>query len=228
MATSGNTSWELTRDQIIKGAMQIVGALAKGQEPDTEDTLDGSRMLNGVLALCNADGMPLWKRTTETVTLISGQSAYTIPKAMKINDVFLQEISTGASYSLQWQNLQNFLDQFSDTPTTPATWTTDQLLQGTILKVWPTPDATTVTYKRLQIVYQKEFDGMFSASDTLDFPAYWTDPIMYQLAVRMAPVYGLPVADRTALLREASMYYDVAKNFTPEDSSLFFQIDRRR
>lgn len=226
MSTSNNTNWELNRDQLIKGAMQIVGALAKGQAPDAEDIADGTRMLNGVLALASADGMPLWKRNVRTIPLVSGQRDYLLADVLKVTDVFLQDVN-GGGYNLMWSSLQDFLDSYSSTASTPSMWTTDQQIKGTILKVWPTASDQTITTKSLQIVIQEKFDGMFSATDTLDFPSYWTDPIMYQLAVRMAPVYGLPVSDRTALLREAQMYYELAKDFTPEESSIYFQVERR-
>lgn len=99
-------------------------------------------------------------------------------------------------------------------------------IQNGTLKVWPTPDATTATNYSLVAIVQKEFDGFFSATDTPDFPPYWTDALTYALAVRLAPEFGVPLQDRNLLIKEAEAYRKMANDFGDDGGSIFFQVDR--
>ena len=65
MATSGNTSWELTRDQLVTAAYKKLAYLAEGQTLSAEALADGVEAMNGVITLLETEGMPLWKRTTQ-------------------------------------------------------------------------------------------------------------------------------------------------------------------
>jgi len=49
MSTSGNTSYEATRDSLIAAAMRKCGALSKGESPDSEDLTNGTEALNGIV-----------------------------------------------------------------------------------------------------------------------------------------------------------------------------------
>ena len=68
---------------------------------------------------------------------------------------------------------------------------------------------------------------MVSASDTLDFPAYWTPAIVYKLAVLLAPEWGAPMNDRQQLKAEAQEYWNMAKGMGDEDGSLFIQPEKQ-
>ena len=91
--------------------------------------------------------------------------------------------------------------------------------------MWPTPDTTTAADYSRTAVYQKKFDGMFSATDTIDFPSYWTQGIIYKLAYALAPEVGLPLQDRTLLKAEADEAIAAASDYGDEDGSFFVQPD---
>jgi len=78
MSTSGNTSYEATRDSLIAAAMRKCGALSKGESPDSEDLTNGTEALNGIVTRFATLGMPLWKRIELAVTLVAGTANYTI------------------------------------------------------------------------------------------------------------------------------------------------------
>lgn len=69
--------------------------------------------------------------------------------------------------------------------------------------------------------------GMTSVfvGDNLDFPAYWTEAVIYGLTYRLAPEYGVPLQDRQTLAAEAKRFLDEALEYSTEDSSLFIQPD---
>lgn len=75
----------------------------------------------------------------------------------------------------------------------------------------------------LEIYMQSPFDDIDSSSDNVAFPNVWYEAIIYNLADRLAPEYGLPL-DRHAVLKgEASAFYAIAEEATTESASIFFQ-----
>jgi hypothetical protein len=224
MATSGNTSWELQRNDIIAAAMRKIGALAKGQTPDTEDYTNGAQALNSLISLFSTDGMPLWKRMETTVALVDGTASYTLTSSLKLTQVVLRSITSSVQYELTRKSLYDF-NALPDTDGMPVHYTYSPGISDGTLRLWPTPDSSSATEYEVIAVYQKEFDGFFTATDTPDFPPYWTDALIYGLAVRLAPEFGLPLNDRNLLIKEAEMYKKMAADYGDEDESIYFQPD---
>jgi len=227
MGTSGNTLWELTRDQSIANAFAKIGIPGEGNTLSASQISDGATALNMVVAMAVTDGMPLWKRTIETVTPSTTSQVYTISNAIKIAGVFLRD-SSGVEYELQNKSLYDFLKLPRDSIGVPVHWSYQPSIQGGTVSIWPTTsDSSTVTNKTIKIVYQKEFDGFTAASETFDFPAYWLPALVYKTAVLLAPEYGVPKEDREALRQEATEYWKRASDYGDEDGSFFIQPETR-
>lgn len=225
MSTSGNTSWELQRNDIIAAAMRKIGALGKGQTPDTEDYTNASQALNSLVSLFATEGMPLWKRTELSIPLVAATQNYTLASSLKLAQMILKSTSSSTQYELTEKSLYDF-NQLPTESGTPVHYTYIPGLSDGVVRLWPTPDVSAATDYSLIAVYQKEFDGFFSATDTPDFPPYWTDALIYGLAVRLAPEYGLPLNDRNLLLKEAEVYKKTASDYGDEDGSIYFQPER--
>ena len=86
MATSGSTDFSVSRDDIIKRALRLLGVLAQGEEPTADQTTEAALALNGLVKAWAADGMPLWAIKERTVTLVADQASYTLdtPKPLKV------------------------------------------------------------------------------------------------------------------------------------------------
>ena len=229
MATSGNTSWELQRDDIIKSALRKLGALAKGQTPSTEDYTDATTALNSLIqTLATTKGMPLWKRVEIQFTPVLNQTTYSVPTDLKVLQVYLSDDASGTLFELTQKALYDINRMPNSTTGQAVHYYLDSNLNTTDIVLWPKPDQGMVDNKTINAVYQKEFDGFISSTDTPDFPTYWTDALIYNLAVRLAPEFGLPLQDRQMLMQEAKMYTDAAEGYGGDDSSWFFQPDVRR
>ena len=227
MATSGNTSWELTRDQLVVRAFAKLGIPGEDNALIAAQKEAGQEALNAVIALAVTDGMPLWKRTTSQVTPSTTSQVYTVSDAVKITTVYIRD-SSGVQYELVNKSLYDFMRLPRGSIGVPVHWTWQADIQGGTVSIWPlTSDSSTVSTKTLQIVYQKEFDGFTAASETLDFPAYWTAAIVYQTALMLAPEYGLPLQDRQELKSQAQMYWAQASGYGDEGGSLFIQPEKR-
>jgi len=81
MSTSGTTSFARTRDQIVKGAMRLIGVLGAGTVQTAEEISDGAEALNMMVKSWEADGLHLWTETEATLFCAKGQTSYTFPGA---------------------------------------------------------------------------------------------------------------------------------------------------
>lgn len=229
MATSGNTTWQLTRNTIIEAALRKLGVLAEGVTANSTQLATGSEALNGVVALFQTKGMPLWKRTSQVVPLVVGQPNYTITDGVKVAQVVLQYLSSSTQYELIEKSLYDFNQLPQGTINAGLTvhyYFQPGLSDGT-LGIWPVPDTGAAATTQLVVVKQKKFDGFFAADETPDFPAYYTKAIIYSLACDLAPEYGVPLSDRQALRTEAREFTDEAFDYGDEDGSLYFQPSPR-
>lgn len=227
MSTSGITTWELTRDEIISASLRKLGVLAEQQTASTEQITTGAQALNSLITFFQTKGMPLWKRTTQTITLVLGQQTYTITEVVKVPQVVLLFTTGATQYELIEKSLYDFNQLPSGAPNagTPVHYYFQPGLANGTLGIWPAPDAGAVTNNQLSVVKQKKFDGFFAAGETPDFPSYYTDALVYTLAVRLAPEYGVPLQDRQMLRSEADEYTKAVFDYGDEDGSLYLMPD---
>lgn len=231
MTTSNQTIGELTRDNIISAAMRKIGALAKGQTPDAEDLSNGQSALNAMLMTFQTAGMPLWKLTKYTLTLNSGQSSYNIgmgeaisvPYPLKLHQVLRVPTATGTPVALEQKSIYEYTKLPTNSSGTPVSYSYIPEINAGTLRIWPTPGTTDASQYTLDLWYQKPFDMFTSASETVDFPQYWQEAVIYGLGLRLAPEFGLSLEDRARLEKEASYFYDQALGFGTEDASFFIQ-----
>lgn len=229
MATSGNISWELNRNELITRAYAKIGIPGEDNSLSATQITDGAESLNAVIALAVTDGMPLWKRTSVILTPSASSQIYSLTGAVKVAQVLIKDTTSGGQYDLKEKSLYDFNRLPQGSIGLPVHYTFVPTINSTgTLSIWPlTSDTGTISSKQIIAVYQKEFDGFTAASETLDFPAYWTLAIVYKTALLLSPENGVPIADRTALAQEASTYWKLAADYGDEDGSLYIQPNKR-
>ena len=73
-----SSTYTVTRDQIITLALRKLGVLEIGSTPDP-DTIDNAAMsLNLLIKQMSTDGLKLWKISELIISLVSGQTSYTL------------------------------------------------------------------------------------------------------------------------------------------------------
>lgn len=75
MATSGSYDFSITRDQLIDLAHQHVGLIGEGESASSSQVTEASRLLNMIVKLRAADGMPLWALKRGYVLPFTGASS---------------------------------------------------------------------------------------------------------------------------------------------------------
>lgn len=236
MSTSGTTSYSTTRDDIIKRALRLVGALAQGETPTPDQVTEAATALNGLVKAWQADGMPLWAIKSYSVPLTATVASYRIgvgqtvatPKPLKITQAYNHNTSSNVDIPMRVLTRQeyNMLGNKTSAGNPIQVFYDPQRDYGD-LYVFPVPSATDAASNVITITYQRPFEDFDASTDTPDFPQEWFDAVTYGLATRLAPEYGLPIPDRKTLWQEMTIIKQDALNFGLEEGSLFFQVDRR-
>lgn len=231
MTTSGQTIIEMNRDSLCAAALRKIGAIALDQTPSATEVTNASEALNNLVAEYQTLGMPLWARKNSVVTMVAGTSSYTIGVGQTVNIPFPLKIlqawtvaSAGGSIQEIWPNA---IDVFNRLPTAnasgiPSQYNYQPFINYGTLRLWPSPDTTTVANRVLHISYMYPFEGFTSSSDTPYFPREWNNALVYGLTDLLAPEYGVPLNDRGMFKKEAKDHLEIALDFGMENASITF------
>lgn len=236
MTTSGVATFNVTRDQLITGALRMIGAIAQGETPTATQITEAAEALNMMIKAYEADGMPLWGLTEYAVTLTNGVNSYNIgsgktidiPKPLKVIQAWNRDSTSLVDIPMRIITKQEYNILGNKTTSgNPIQIYYEPLLDYGVLHVFPTPDTTSATKNKVYLVYQRPFEDFLASGDTPDFPQEWLEALKYGLAARLAPEYGMPLEQRQFLNREAGDLKAVALGFGTEEGSIFFGVERR-
>lgn len=236
MATSGSTNFNVTRDQLIAGALRLCGVIAEGEVASTEQTNNGAEALNMLVKRLMADGMPLWAMKQYNVPLVSGQQVYTIGVGEAVNTAkplrVVQAYNHATSGSIDIPMRVITRDEYNKLGNKTSSGNPIQIFYEPLnevgkLYVFPVPDSTAASQNVITIVYQRPFEDFDSSTDTPDFPQEWLEAIKYLLATRLAGEYQTPVVVRQQLLSEAANLRETALSMGTEEGSFYFGADIR-
>lgn len=231
MTVSSTTNFNLTSDQLVAAAMRKLAVIGDGQSPSATQLTNGTQALNAMLKGFTTKGMPLWV-ISETSITPTASATYTmgvgqtinIPAPLKVTQVLRRTSSTSVPLTVKSHYDYNLLSNFTN-PGVPTSYWYEPLNQTGVLHVWPLPDTATIASSTLVVVYQRPFFDMVSGADTLDFPPYWHEAVIYGLAHRLSPEFGIPLQDRQLLAKEADYFLSEALSFGTEEGSMFLAPD---
>jgi hypothetical protein len=236
MTTSASTNFSVSRDDLIKGALRKIGVVPQGEVPTTDQITEGAFALNLMVKAWQADGMPLWALRTTPIPLTATVNTYTIgtgktvstDKPLKVIRAWNHDVNSNIDIPMRILTKQEYDILGNKTSSgNPIQLYYAPLLNSGEIKVFPTPSTTEVTNNTIYIVYQRPFEDFDASTDEPDFPQEWYDAVLYGLAVRLAPEYGLPIDQRQVLGREAADIKLAALSFGTEEGSMYLQVDRR-
>ena len=103
MATSGSYDFSMNRDDIIKRALRLAGALAQGETPTTDQVTEAAIALNSLVKAWQTDGLQLWALKEKTVTLVANQIEYplTTPKALRVLQAFNRNLTSSVDIPMR-------------------------------------------------------------------------------------------------------------------------------
>lgn len=236
MSTSNSTDFSTSRNNLILGALRILGVIAQGETATTDMITEASEALNMLVKAWEADGMPLWAIKEYSVPLTAVTSSYRIgvgqtintPKPLKIIQAYLHNTSTNVDIPMRIITRQeyNILGNKTSSGAPIQIFYDPQRVYGD-LNVFPVPGITEASTYTIRIVYQRPYEDFDTSTDEPDFPQEWFDALKFGLASRLAPEYGVPIQDRQDIKSTAAQLKAEALSFGTEEGSLYFGVERR-
>lgn len=240
MAISGDSSWNMTRDSIVNAAFRKIGVVSDGATATATQLVNAQEALNNIVFSLYAQGMPVWAMTTTYFTLTQGQYQYpvglgigtgnlNIPAPLKVTQAWNLDVTDPNNtyripMNIYTQYNYNLLNAPQDQGYPVQFWYQPGNQTGTI-NIWPAPDQFSALYRQIWFVYQRPFDQFDAGTDTPDFPQVWLEPLIYSLAHRLSPEFGLPLAEQDKLNETANALITNALSFGTEEGSFFIQPD---
>ena len=240
MTISGQANWTLTRDQIINAALRKLGILVDGASTTTTQQTTAQEALNNLIFSLYAQGMPIWAMTTTYFTTTQGQTAYPVGTSLgtgnlniiaplKITQAWNLDVTDPNNtyripMNIYTQYNYNLLNAPNNQGYPIHLWYQPGNQAGTI-NIWPAPDAYSAAHRQIWFVYQRPFDQFNASTDTPDFPQVWLEPLVYALAHRLGPEYGIPLSELDKFDQMSQSLIQNALQFGTEEGALFIQPD---
>lgn len=229
MALSNSTNFSTSRDELIKGALRIVGAISQGEVPTTAQIDEASPALNMLVKAWQVDGMQLWVTKEYELTLVNNTTEYTVDKFLRVIQAYNHNVVTNVDIPMVLVTREDYNRLGNKT----SSGNPIQLLHipnrvDSTIKVFPSPDTISATNNKIVLVYQKAFDDFDNSADEPEFPSEWFDALKFALAHRLAPEYGMNVNDRKQLLAEAVLLKTEAMSGGTEEGSVYFGVANGR
>ncbi len=235
MATSLTDDYSLTRDQIIRSAFETIGVASANEPLDPVDIATAKVSFNALAMSWKAHGLQLWKRGRASVTLVASTYSYELTptlgsgteKPMRLLEVNRKD-TDGNEIDLTRMSLKEYESLPNKTTTgVPTNFYFEPSRLTSILFVWPAPSATEAAEYTIEYIYQAPIQDMNSGTEDVDFPNEWYRALILNLAVDLAPKYGLALAQQELLSIQAMDALDLAKDYDVEDTSWFIMPDMR-
>lgn len=197
MATTGTST---IRDTVTDALLEIeVGTI--GQTVEAADLALGLRHLNRMLKAWQGQGDAQFLYARQTLTLTTAAS-YTLSPVRPVRIISANMKRSGIETPMIELNRQKY-DALPQKSTTglPTQYYYDRQKEAALFYVWPV--LATAAGETVEITYEREFEDVTDASDTIDLPAEWYDAVIYGLAARLCGSYGIPDQRRMVMAQEA-------------------------
>lgn len=244
MTTSASSNYNSTRDQIITRALRIVQAIGQGETPDSTMLSESAQALNDLVAEYNADGMPQWNILVYSgLALTAGTASYNIgvgqtynyQAPLKIFQAYIHDTTSSYDTPMILIDRQRYhllgMKTSQGTPNQLFYQTPKEIQAGGdsigTITLFPVPDTTTATNKTLVVIGQKPYDDFDSATNTIDFPPYWSNALVWGLAEQLAYEYGVGLAERSMIGKKAAQHKEAALSFGTEEGSMYLMPEPR-
>lgn len=207
--------------EIISSALRKIGGLSSGETIEASRQAEALTALKVMLRSWGALGLNVFATVKENCTLTGGTGSYTWGVGGTINSSRPNQV-TGA-YILESGSTTHPVDVIAegtyrgisvkDTLGIPTSLFFHPNYPLATVYLYPVPDSAYV----LCLDSFKPFVEVSSfnlTTDTISFPSYYEEPIIYNLAIRLAPEYGKTVSNEVGAIAKSSYDNMVLANST--------------
>jgi hypothetical protein len=194
----------MTARELITQAMQEIGAIAASEVASDADAQAGLTRLNSLLDLWQTERLTIYNLDRVLYSLVVGQSAYTIGAigtpdfAAAVRPTYIQHVgiiwnSGGIPTEIPIEIISD--DQYAALIKTVTSSLPTKLYYnptfplGTIY-LWPVPTDATV---QIALYLPMPLTSVASLTTALVLAPGYAEAIRYNLALRLAPIFGRPL-----------------------------------
>jgi len=219
----------VSKEEVITEALELLGVLGEGEEPNVDMIQSCTRSLDYLTQAWQTEGINIWAVTTLEIPLEQGKRSYTIGPGEDIDVAFRPiQIANGVHRSKDgtdiplnlWSRQEYWQLSNKDTGGLPLNVYLDRQRTNAVLYVWP---VGTSQSEKLIIQMQRSLD--VNSPDEVDFPAEYFLALAYNLALIVAPKYGLSGQQTQIIAQQANRYKEDAEDYNRENTSLYLEPD---
>ena len=199
----------MTAADLIKASIRLVGAYGPGETPPAEDIEDGLQALNMMLDSWSLDRPFIWALTRENFALTIGQASYTwvsggnfnSARPLKVEGAYVRD-SDGNDYFVEVHPDMNRYNRITGKTTQgrPYILFYDPQFSSGKVYLYYVPDKTYTLYTDAW----KPVTQIAASTTALSFPPGYERALKYNLAIEIAPEYGVSVSDEVAYIAKES------------------------
>lgn len=210
---------------IIEGAGRLIGVIRKSEAMSADEAADGLVALNDMMASWSNNSLVVYNRVSESFTLVSGTAAYLIGasqtwntvKPIKIIEAYVRENTTDYPLQIISDDEYHAIQDKATTSNVPEYLMYNNAHPYGTITFWQTPSAANT----VRLLSEKVLTAFAATSTTVDLPAGWNKALKYNLAIALAPEYGVQVDP--LVLRGAKEAKDDIKNAINRNRSMGFK-----
>lgn len=200
MATSGSTDFSMNGGEIVTDSLRLINVVSDEETATGAQITTGLRFLNRMVKAWQTKvGYFQWSKTEGSLSFVTGQASYDMgsggdfaARPLKIIHARRKDAGGREIPMLRLAREDYFALPLKTTQGTPTQYYYDPQLGTGKLYVWPAPDASAGTFEFTYIRTIEDFD---ETSHDPDYPVEWLDALTYNLALRLAPIYGVEQPD---------------------------------
>jgi hypothetical protein len=181
----------MTVQQLIDAALRTLGVIATGETPSSDERTDGLTALNHMIGEWNAQALPIYQATRESVFLTGAASYALSTRPVKIQGA--QITFGGMTVPVEVVNGEQW-SRGGGTPSMPQLWN-DAGYPNSTIYLRPAPTSGTLELQSL-----RPLSSSYQLSDNLALPPGYEAALRFNLAARLAPEFGRvdPAVDQRA------------------------------
>lgn len=221
-----------TANRLIRLAYKDAGLLQDGDEPNGEQLAEAMTRMNDMVNLWQTQGLKLFLLTDQSVTLVAGQSKYTLKPSGDVNIVkplralqaYYRDINgvRRPLVPLSWDEW-NRLSIINQTGQINSYFVDKQVLELDVY-FWLVPDTTAAT-GTAHLLLENQVTNVVSLTDNYGFPMEWAMALRWGLADELAT--GQPTSIMQRCETKARAYREALEDWDVEDAPTTFTPDQR-
>jgi hypothetical protein len=216
----------MTAHDFIKAAMRLNGSLDPGRAPTASESADGLEALQALFDGLSAQGLLIYANTSESLTL-TGATSYTIGSAGTFNTVRPEKVvgayvsGSGLDYIMVIIDARKYreIGQKSTSGTPAWLYYSPEYPLG---KIYVHPAGTGT----LNLESIKPLTEPTALTTTIALPPGYKQMIKYNLALEMAPEFGVEVSPAIAKIAVDSLNNLMSKNASARVETVNIEIEK--